>query len=105
MDEALIQIITEEVLAALAARGISVRKSTGSCASSGSKPEGAVSKCGSIPLQGGCTECRERLITEAVAASLCRDGICEVCILNNALVTPSAWDVFKGNKVKVSRNG
>ena len=28
MDEALIQIITEEVLKALAARGISVRKST-----------------------------------------------------------------------------
>lgn len=93
MDEALIQIITEEVLAALAARGISVRKST------------AVSKCGNISSQGGRAACKERLITEAVAASLCKDGICEVCIADNTLVTPSAWDVFKENKVKVSRNG
>ena len=105
MDEALIQIITEEVLKALAARGISVRKSTGSCASSCSKPEGSVNKCGNISPQGGRASCKERLITEAVAASLCKGGICEVCIADNTLVTPSAWDVFKENKVKVSRNG
>lgn len=82
MDQTLLQIITEEVLAALAARGITVREANNSR-----------------------TVCRERLITEAAAFALCKNGVQEVHILSNALVTPSAWDVFKEKKVKVNRDG
>ncbi len=109
MDEELLRIITEEVLAALAARGISVRKGTGGCASVNSSPEGSAGRNrdipAEIPKEDGRAVCGERLITGAVADALCKGGVREVCILNNALVTPSAWDVFKEKKVNVSRNG
>lgn len=45
----------------------------------------------------------DRLITEAAARSLTANGEKTVCLAANAIVTPSAWDVFKQKGVTVSR--
>ncbi len=45
----------------------------------------------------------ERLITEELARELTADGRREVCIEENAIITPLAWDVFVHNKIKVIR--
>lgn len=45
----------------------------------------------------------ERLITEDKALSMLADCDGTVCICKNAIVTPSAWDVFDRQKIKVVR--
>ena len=45
----------------------------------------------------------DRLITEDKALSMISDCDGTVCLCKNAIVTPSAWDVFERQKIKVIR--
>ena len=45
----------------------------------------------------------DRLITEDVARSLADSGDKTICLAGNAIVTPSAWDLFKQKGIEVIR--
>ena len=45
----------------------------------------------------------DRLITEDVARSLIDGGNTAICRAANAIVTPSAWDLFKQKGIEVIR--
>ena len=45
----------------------------------------------------------DRLITEDVARSLIDGGNTAICLAANAIVTPSAWDLFKQKGIEVIR--
>ena len=45
----------------------------------------------------------DRLITEDVARSLIGGGNTAICLAANAIVTPSAWDLFKQKGIEVIR--
>lgn len=101
MDEALIKRITEEVIAVLIASGVTVRPGSGCSAPSCSEQNPSAAEVCAVQ-QAPCQEVfTEQLITEAAARTLCRRCGCEVRISKKTIVTPSAWDVFKENKVKV----
>jgi len=55
-----------------------------------------------VPM-GSAKPNRERLITEDVARAMVADGCGRVVIPAGAIVTPSAWDVFRG--VEVEKEG
>jgi hypothetical protein len=55
-----------------------------------------------VPRGSGCPN-TESLITEAVARSLVAGGEDSICLARNAIITPSAWDVFTRQRVQVIR--
>lgn len=55
-----------------------------------------------VPKGSACPN-GERLITESVARSLLGGGEQSVCVAKDAIVTPSAWDIFNQQGVNVIR--
>lgn len=55
-----------------------------------------------IPPGTACVN-GDRLITEAVARALTADGDKSVCLAKDAIVTPSAWDIFRQKGVNVTK--
>lgn len=53
--------------------------------------------------QGSAKPNPEKLITEDKAAAMIADCDGTVCLCKNAIITPSAWDVFDSHKIKVVR--
>lgn len=51
--------------------------------------------------EGSMKPTADRLITESIAQSLVSEGNVQVCVAKNAIITPSAWDIFKKNKVEI----
>lgn len=44
-----------------------------------------------------------RLITESIALEMVKENSACVCVAKNAIITPSAWDIFGKNKTEVVR--
>lgn len=42
-----------------------------------------------------------RLITEQIAMDLVKENSAQVCVAKDAIITPSAWDIFAKNKTEV----
>ena len=117
MDEALIRRITEEVIAILMANGVKVKPSSeepSACFSGSNK--GIAERCSTGLSCGRTTGCtlqnadrREiyegKLITEETAIALSRTCAGSIRISKKTIVTPSAWDIFRKNKVNVEREG
>lgn len=55
-----------------------------------------------VPTGTACIN-GDRLITESVARSLTADGTGTVCLAKDAIVTPSAWDIFRQKGVTITR--
>ena len=55
-----------------------------------------------VPAGTACVN-SDRLITEAIACTLAAAGEKEICLSRDAIVTPSAWDVFKQKGIHVIR--
>lgn len=125
MDEALIRRITEEVIAILMANGVKVKPSSeepSACFSGSNKgiaercSTGIAERCSTGLSCGRTTGCtlqnadrREiyegKLITEETAIALSRTCAGSIRISKKTIVTPSAWDIFRKNKVNVEREG
>ena len=55
-----------------------------------------------VPKGSACPN-SERLITETVAKALTANGEKSICLAKDAIITPSAWDVFHQQKAAVIR--
>lgn len=55
-----------------------------------------------VPMGTACVN-SDRLITEAIACTLAAGGEKEICLSRDAIVTPSAWDIFRQKGINVTR--